>query len=93
MTHCFVSRLILSKYQWIFAKLGVCIDIVEIWFRIVNLANFINFCQLSALDTSIFLFLDNNLSKYQWIFTKLGMCIDVVEIWFGKNMKNGGKCI
>ena len=26
----------LSKYQWIFAKLGMCIDIVEIWFGIVN---------------------------------------------------------
>ena len=26
----------LSKCQWIFTKLGVCIDIVEIWFGIVN---------------------------------------------------------
>ena len=26
----------LSKYQWIFTKLGVCIDIVEIRFGIVN---------------------------------------------------------
>ena len=24
----------LSKHQWIFTKLGVCIDIVEIWFGI-----------------------------------------------------------
>ena len=24
----------LSKYQWIFTKLSVCIDIVEIWFGI-----------------------------------------------------------
>ena len=23
-----------SKFQWIFAKLGMCIDIVEIWFGI-----------------------------------------------------------
>ena len=23
------------KYQWIFTKLGMCIDIVEIWFKIV----------------------------------------------------------
>ena len=22
----------MSKYQWIFTKLGMCIDIVEIWF-------------------------------------------------------------
>ena len=26
----------MSKYQWIFAKLGMCIDIVEIWFGIAN---------------------------------------------------------
>ena len=26
----------LNKYQWIFAKLGVCIDIMEIWFGIAN---------------------------------------------------------
>ena len=25
-----------SKYQWIFTKLGVCIDIVEIWFEIAD---------------------------------------------------------
>ena len=23
----------MSKYQWTFTKLGVCIDIIEIWFR------------------------------------------------------------
>ena len=44
------------------------------------------FCQflteLSARDTPIFSFPDDNLSKHQWIFTKLGMCIDIVEIWF-----------
>ena len=26
----------LSKYQLIFTKLGMCIDIVEMWFGIVN---------------------------------------------------------
>ena len=26
----------LSKHQWIFTKLGMCIDIVEIWFRIAD---------------------------------------------------------
>ena len=45
------------------------------------------FCQilteLSANDTSVFSFPDDNFSKYQWIFTKLGMCIDVVETWYG----------
>ena len=45
------------------------------------------FCQflaeLPACESSVFLFLDNNLSKSQWIFTKFDMCIDIVEIWFG----------
>ena len=26
----------LSKHQWTFTKLGMCIDIVEIWFGIAN---------------------------------------------------------
>ena len=26
----------LSKHQWIFTNLGMCIDIVEIWFHIAN---------------------------------------------------------
>ena len=26
----------LSNHQWIFSKLGMCIDIVEIWFVIAN---------------------------------------------------------
>ena len=39
--------------------------------------------ELSAHDTSIFSFQDNNLAKSQQIFTKLDMCIDIVKIWFG----------
>ena len=46
------------------------------------------FTELSARDTPIFLFPDDNLNKHQWIFTKLVMCIDIVEIWFG--ISNGG---
>ena len=38
--------------------------------------------ELSACDTFVFSFQDNNLSKSQWIFTKLDMCIDIIEIWF-----------
>ena len=41
------------------------------------------FMELSAGDTPIFSFPEDNLSKHQWIFTKLGMCIDIVDIWFG----------
>ena len=26
----------LSKHEWIFTKLGMCIDIMEIWFGIAN---------------------------------------------------------
>ena len=36
--------------------------------------------ELSARDTSIFSFLDNNLSKSQRIFTHLDMCIDCGDL-------------
>ena len=39
--------------------------------------------ELSARDTSVFSFPDDNLSECQWICTKLVMCIEIVEIWFG----------
>ena len=26
----------ISKYQWIFTKFGICIDIVKVWFEIAN---------------------------------------------------------
>ena len=55
------------------------IDIVEIWFGIANG----QISSVSARDTPIFSFPDDNLRKHQWIFTKLGICIDIVEIWFG----------
>ena len=53
----------------------LCI-IVEIWFGSSDLrmlmGKFRHFLtELSAHDTSVFSFLDDNLSKYQWIFTKL----------------------
>ena len=38
--------------------------------------------ELSARNTAVFWFQDNNLSKSEWIFTTLDMCIDM-EIWFG----------
>ena len=41
------------------------------------------FTELSARDTPIFSFPDDNLCKHLWIFIKLGMRIDIVEIWFG----------
>ena len=39
--------------------------------------------ELSARDTPIFSFPDDNLSKRQWIVTKLGVYIDIVEVCFG----------
>ena len=40
----------LSKHQWIFTKLGVCIDIKEIWFGIANGQISSMFTELSARD-------------------------------------------
>ena len=52
----------LSKYQWIFMKLGVCIDIVEVWFGIDN-GKISSIFQLFAHDTAVFSIQDNNLSE------------------------------
>ena len=46
----------LSKHQWIFIKLGMCIDIVEIWFGIANGQILSDLDELSARDMPIFLF-------------------------------------
>ena len=70
----------LSKRQWIFTKLGMCIDIVKIWFGIANGQILTG---LSARDTPIFSFPGDNLIKFQGILTKLGTCIDIQEICFG----------
>ena len=79
----FHFRNITSKYQWIFSKLGMCIDIVEIGFELF-MGKFCQFLtELSARHTSVFLFPGNNLRKCQQIFAKLGMCFDIVEMWFG----------
>ena len=62
----------LSKHQWIFIKLGLCIDIVEIWFGIADgqiLSIF--FMELSARDTPIFSFPDDYLVNINGFSTKL----------------------
>ena len=41
------------------------------------------FTELSAQDTPIFSFMDDNLSEKQGILTKLALCIDIKEVWFG----------
>ena len=50
---------------------------------IVLMGKFVILTELSARDTSVFSFPDDNFSKYQWIFIKLGVCIDIVETLFG----------
>ena len=62
----------LSRYQWIFTKLGVCIDIVEIGLGLLMGKFHLFLTELSALGMSVFSFPDDNFSKYQCIFTKLG---------------------
>ena len=41
------------------------------------------FTELSAWDTPIFLFPDDNLSKLEGILIKLAIYIDIKKIWFG----------
>ena len=55
----------LNKYQWIFTKLGMCLDIVEI-----DLALLMGKCrqflaELSSRNRSVFSFLYDNFSKCQ----------------------------
>ena len=53
----------LAKHQWIFIKLGMCVDIVQIWNGIDNEQISSDFdTELSARYTHVFLFLDENLS-------------------------------
>ena len=72
----------LSKYQWFFTKLGVCIDIVEIWYGIVN-------GQVSSIFDS-YLPVTGQYFHFQMItlvnvngFSLNLVCIDIVEICFG----------
>ena len=48
----------LNKHQWIFTKLGVCIDIVEIWFGIAN-GQILSVLWSYLPKTPIFSFLDD----------------------------------
>ena len=72
----------LSK-QWIFTKLGLCIDIVEIWFGIANgqiLSNFDGV--ICTIHVPYFRFWTITCVNVK---TKIGICIDtcIKEIWFG----------
>ena len=52
----------------IFTKFGMCIDIVEIWFGIANGQILM---ELSARDTPIFSFPDDNVCKCQEFLTNI----------------------
>ena len=64
-----------------FHQTWMCIDIVEIWFGIANGQICQILTELSAQETHIFSFPDDNLSKCKGILTKLGTYIDI-KIWF-----------
>ena len=53
----------LSKHQWIFIKLGMCIDIVEIWFGIANGQISSIFDGVICMRHAHISFPDDNLSK------------------------------
>ena len=63
----------LSKHQWIFTKLDMCIDIVESWFGIANE-------QISSKFDGVICPETITREKCQRILTKLGICIDIKEI-------------
>ena len=52
----------LSKYQWIFTKLGMCIDNVELCFGIAN-GQIFKYLQSYLPETPIFSLMDYKLSK------------------------------
>ena len=73
----------LSKYEWIFSELGMCIDSVGIWFGNANGQISLIFDKVVCpRHIHIFLF-ERLLEKISVDFTKLCMCIDIVEILFG----------
>ena len=71
----------LSKHQCIFTKLGMCIDIVEIWFRLL-MGKFRHFLRSYLPETNQYFCFRMITGKCQGILTKLGTCIDMKEIWF-----------
>ena len=71
----------LHNYQWSFTKFGICIDIVEIWFGIVNGQILSVFDRVICPPCVCILFPDNNLSKCRWNSTKLSLCIDMENLF------------
>ena len=66
----------LSKHQWIFTKLGMCTDIVDIWFGIANGRISSNFTELSNLLYALTLRrsgLELLMGKFRQMFTELSV--------------------
>ena len=72
----------LSIYQWVFTKLGMCIDSVEIWFGLLT-GKFHEFFTVTCHHTSIFLFPDDYLTKYQSIWPNMACALIVWRSGFG----------
>ena len=70
----------LSKHQWIFIKLGTCIDIVEIWFGLL-MGKFCQ-CLLSAHDTIM-------VGYYSLTFLLHKGQIQFVVLLYGKFLDSG----
>ena len=80
----------LSKYQWIFTKLGICIDIVEIWFWITNGQSSSIFDSYLPSTLPYFCFRTRTWVNINGFSPNLLcaiilciMCIYIVEIWHG----------
>ena len=74
-----------SKCQWIFPKLGICINIMEICFGIANGQILPIFDRVICPQYIPILLsgIRTITSKSQWLFTKFDVCIYIVEICFG----------
>ena len=69
-----------SEWQGILTKLGMCINIMEIWFGIANGQISSNFDGVICPRHADIFVSGHNLSKCQGSSTKLGTCIDIKEI-------------
>ena len=82
-----------SKHQWIFTKLGMCIDIVEIWLGLLMCKLRQILTELPARDTPIFSFPDDNLCKCQGILTNLVHALILRKSGLGLLMRKFRQCL
>ena len=80
--HLYFHFRTINECQWIFTKLSMCINIVEIWYGITNGRNSSIFYRVTCPQHVWFLFVSRLKLQYKKNFTKLRVCIDIVETWF-----------